>query len=79
MKLRRYPTAERKTLARKSSILKALGSLPGLSRRQIAPARVFIFRAPLRGEGAVKSLGSSSGDRAGTSREFPQNSENFFF
>jgi hypothetical protein len=31
-----------------------------------------------RGRGAVKSLEFSIGDRAGTSREFPQNSENFF-
>jgi hypothetical protein len=33
---------------------------------------------PLRGR-EVKTLGSSSGDRAATSHEFPQDSENFFW
>jgi hypothetical protein len=36
------------------------------------------IRSRVLGGGGIKTPGSSSGDRAATSREFPQNSENFF-
>jgi hypothetical protein len=50
----------------------------GLSPRQIAAGRAFIFQSRCMGVGVVKSLGSSSGDRAAPPHAFPQNSENFF-
>jgi hypothetical protein len=36
------------------------------------------IRSEVPGEGVSKTLGSASRDRVATSREFPQNSENFF-
>jgi len=72
----RNQPAERKPLARKSSVLKALDSVPWALPRQIEPPSSIYFPRPLRGGGRSKvwdlQAGTAWVPRA-SARRFPRN------
>jgi hypothetical protein len=70
-------TAERKLLARESSVLKALDRWLGLSPGQIAPGRAFIFQARCVGEGRSKVWDLQAGT-AGARTYFRKIPKTFF-
>jgi hypothetical protein len=75
----RNQTAERKPLARKSSVLKTLDLVPWPFAASDRVRSSIYFRRTLRGgRGRSKSLRPSSRDRVAPSHAFPRNAENFF-